>query len=81
MTIITVFTGQTDTFKVECKDVGEVHKLRVGHNGKGAQSGWHLEKIVLYKATQKLTPRNVSLRFTFCSAIPSFRCLKNEEVY
>jgi hypothetical protein len=35
--------GKTDTFKVQTKDLGELHHVRIGHNGHGIGSGWMLE--------------------------------------
>ena len=54
-----LLSDQEDVFKIECRNVGEVQKLRIGHDGKGAQSGWHLATVVLYQATEKPNPKNV----------------------
>ncbi|CAL1540467.1 unnamed protein product [Lymnaea stagnalis] len=38
--------GQVDKFIVELEDVGEtIEKLRIGHDGTGWGSGWHLDKV------------------------------------
>lgn len=37
--------GQTDVFKIEADDVGPLYKLRIGHDNKGASSGWFLESV------------------------------------
>ncbi|VEL07772.1 unnamed protein product [Protopolystoma xenopodis] len=37
--------GSKDTFQVMLPNVGLPYKLRIGHDGKGALSGWHLDQI------------------------------------
>jgi lipoxygenase homology domain-containing protein 1 len=39
--------GGTDTFGVECADLGNLTKIRIGHDGKGFGSGWFLEKVYI----------------------------------
>ncbi|XP_060788698.1 lipoxygenase homology domain-containing protein 1 [Neoarius graeffei] len=39
--------GTTDIFKIEAKDVGNIFKIRIGHDGSGIGSGWYLEKVDL----------------------------------
>lgn len=37
--------GQVDKFKVECEDIGQLVKIRVGHDNNGMRSAWFLEKV------------------------------------
>ena len=37
--------GATDVFGVECDDLGNLSKIRIGHDGTGFGSGWFLDKI------------------------------------
>eukprot|EP00983_Pelagomonas_calceolata_P121534 1160808-Pelagomonas_calceolata.AAC.14 len=39
--------GRTDAFMLEIPDLGDVHTVMVGHNGKGSKPRWHLEKVSL----------------------------------
>lgn len=39
--------GKVDEFELQCIDLGELTKLRIGHDGKGVGSGWHLDKCVV----------------------------------
>lgn len=39
--------GSTDQFSVEAVDLGELVKLRIGHDGSGFGSGWFLENVVI----------------------------------
>ncbi len=38
---------QTDTFFFSCHDVGEPQSLRIGHNGSGLGSAWHLASLTV----------------------------------
>lgn len=38
---------QLDEFIVEAVAIGQVHRVRIGHNGKGGGCGWFLEKVVV----------------------------------
>ncbi|CAE1278375.1 unnamed protein product [Acanthosepion pharaonis] len=39
--------GMIDKFKIETRDVGQLLKIQVGHDGKGAFSEWFLEKLLI----------------------------------
>jgi len=39
--------GRVDEFELHCIDLGELTKVRIGHDGKGPGSGWHLDKVVV----------------------------------
>nr|CUU00481.1 hypothetical transcript [Hymenolepis microstoma] len=42
-------SGETDTFNVYTSEVGDIKKIRVGHNGRRASASWLLEKIRIRK--------------------------------
>ncbi|XP_062867638.1 lipoxygenase homology domain-containing protein 1-like [Trichomycterus rosablanca] len=37
--------GSTEIFKIEALDVGQIYKIRIGHNGTGVAPGWFLEHV------------------------------------
>ena len=39
--------GKCDKFKIETAEVGKPFKIRVGHDNKGTNPGWHLDRIEL----------------------------------
>lgn len=39
--------GQTDLFEVEEEYVGKIKKIKIGHDAKGVNSGWHLKKVCI----------------------------------
>lgn len=39
--------GQTDLFQIKCDDVGQLKKIRIGHDGRGIGAGWHLKEILV----------------------------------
>lgn len=39
--------GGVDRFRIPQRDLGELKKIRIEHDGKGVASGWHLEKITI----------------------------------
>ena len=39
--------GKTDVFEVKEADVGEIRKIRIGHDGTGMGSGWHLKEVII----------------------------------
>ena len=45
--------GSIDTFKLEDIDVGEISKIRIGHDDGGLQAGWNLHKVVISKKNGK----------------------------
>lgn len=36
----------TDVFGVETSDLGNINKIKIGHDGKGFGSGWFLDKVL-----------------------------------
>jgi hypothetical protein len=38
---------QTDTFSLDCMDLGELKKIRIGHDGSGFGAGWFLDKVII----------------------------------
>ncbi|XP_058879383.1 lipoxygenase homology domain-containing protein 1-like [Acipenser ruthenus] len=46
--------NSADTFQINLKDLGELYKLRIGHDNTGEDPGWYLEEVILHElATQK----------------------------
>ncbi|XP_033890281.3 lipoxygenase homology domain-containing protein 1-like [Acipenser ruthenus] len=46
--------GAADKFIVELEDVGDViEKIRIGHDGKGINSGWHLDRVEVRRLLPK----------------------------
>jgi hypothetical protein len=45
--------GKCDQFKIETADIGKPYKLRVGHDNKGSNPGWHLDRIELENINTK----------------------------
>ena len=39
------FIFQVDRFKIEAPDIGEIQKIRIGHNDEKTGSAWYLEKV------------------------------------
>ena len=40
-------TTRKDQFMIECLGVGELKKIRIGHNNKGPGAGWFLDKVII----------------------------------
>ncbi|XP_070566658.1 lipoxygenase homology domain-containing protein 1-like isoform X2 [Ptychodera flava] len=45
--------GETDKFKIEAEDVGQLTKLRIGHDNKGGRAGWYLDRVVIERFPPK----------------------------
>ncbi|KXZ51726.1 hypothetical protein GPECTOR_11g173 [Gonium pectorale] len=43
--------GNTDVFMFEDKNVGNLVKIRIGHDGSGLGAGWHLKRVVVENLT------------------------------
>ncbi|NXC47423.1 LOXH1 protein, partial [Penelope pileata] len=43
--------GKVDTFNVKTKELGSLHSVEIGHDGKGFASGWFLEKVEITDAS------------------------------
>lgn len=41
-----------DEFLVEAVSIGQIRRLRIGHNGKGGGCGWFLDKVVVREEGQ-----------------------------
>jgi len=48
--------GKTDVFTVHSVDVGDLSRLRIGHNGEGNQPRWHCESVAVLNRTRKTGP-------------------------
>ena len=44
--------GRTDEFSLECC-VGDIERIRIGHDNSGAGPGWHLDQVMILSAGQK----------------------------
>jgi len=42
--------GKTDTFELSARDVGELKKIRLGHDGKGFGASWYVTTVTVEKA-------------------------------
>lgn len=40
-----VFSCDGFFLQIEQKDIGDLLKIRIGHDGKGFGAGWHLDKV------------------------------------
>ena len=40
-------TFRKDEFMIECPSVGEIKKIRIGHDNKGSNPGWFLDKVII----------------------------------
>lgn len=38
-------TGNVDTFVITCTELGKLHKILIGHDGKGLGSSWFLDNV------------------------------------
>lgn len=57
--------GKDDVFKIEAEDVGPLYKVRIGHDNKGSNPGWFLEKMLIQRHAPKGSKRlKVSSRRT-----------------
>lgn len=43
--------GATDHFEFAALNVGEMSKIRIGHDGSGIGAGWHLARVVVENHT------------------------------
>lgn len=61
--------GKQESFKVEAEDIGQIFKIRVGHNNKGANSAWFCDEIIIQKPKKSKSSRPTS-RASIRSATP-----------
>ncbi|XP_054841381.1 oxygen-regulated protein 1 isoform X2 [Eublepharis macularius] len=45
--------NSVDTFKINLKDVGELYKIRIGHDNSGLDPSWYLEEMRLQKVNSQ----------------------------
>ncbi|CAM2710921.1 unnamed protein product [Rotaria socialis] len=45
--------GKKDEFVIECPNVGEINKILIAHNNKGAAPGWFLDRILIEDLSEK----------------------------
>jgi len=39
--------AKKDSFQIECKNLGRLRKIKIGHDSSGAKSNWYLDKVVI----------------------------------
>jgi hypothetical protein len=39
--------GKKDKFEIRCLDLGNIKKLRIGHDNRGFNSAWNLDKVIV----------------------------------
>ena len=39
--------GNTDVFEIKSSDIGNLRKIRIGHDGSSLGDGWHLKEVVI----------------------------------
>uniref|UniRef100_A0A8C4ECX3 Lipoxygenase homology PLAT domains 1a n=1 Tax=Dicentrarchus labrax TaxID=13489 RepID=A0A8C4ECX3_DICLA len=62
--------GNHDEFLIEAVYLGQVHRVRVGHDGRGGGCGWFLDKVMVREEGQ---PETMAIEF------PCFRWLDRNE--
>ncbi|XP_066545811.1 oxygen-regulated protein 1 [Amia ocellicauda] len=50
--------NSADTFQVNLSNIGEMYKLRIGHDNSGEDPGWYMEEIILHELA---TDREISI--------------------
>jgi len=68
-------SGSEDVFVVELVDVGEIEKLRIGHDDTGFKSGWHLNRVLVRSMNDAGDLKSGSTEVTF----PCNRWLATDE--
>ena len=48
--------GRRDVFELQLADLGVLEKMRVGHDCKGADKSWHLDRVTVQDKTAGLPP-------------------------
>ncbi|XP_070078326.1 oxygen-regulated protein 1 isoform X19 [Equus przewalskii] len=56
-------SNSADIFKINLKDIGEIYKIRIGHDNRGKDPRWYLEEIRL---------ENIDTRELFCLTVDSW---------
>nr|XP_019938128.1 PREDICTED: lipoxygenase homology domain-containing protein 1 isoform X2 [Paralichthys olivaceus] len=62
--------GNHDEFLIESVSLGQVHRVRVGHDGRGGGCGWFLDKVMVREEGQ---PETMAIEF------PCYRWLDRNE--
>ncbi|XP_045416943.1 oxygen-regulated protein 1 isoform X2 [Lemur catta] len=55
--------NSADIFKINLKDIGEIYKIRIGHDNSGKDPGWYLEEVRL---------ENIATHELFCLTVDSW---------
>ena len=45
--------AKSDSFGIECVELGNIHKVIIGHDGAGIGSGWFLDKVIVNSMSLK----------------------------
>lgn len=70
--------GRVGEFRLRCQALGDLVKLRIGHDGKGTQPGWHLSKVCSMVAVA-VTATGVKEQQLMCAkAMPCALCPQAE---
>ncbi len=40
--------GHTDVFSIEMRDIGEIRRVRIRHDGSGNKPGWFLDRVTVH---------------------------------
>lgn len=48
--------GRTDVFNVDLLPLGDIHQLRIGHDAKGNNPRWHLDRVIVKNKTDTAQP-------------------------
>ena len=67
--------AKVDVFVVQSPNVGEIEKIRIGHDGTGIGSGWHLSKVSIRTLNDPNDPTSGSSSIDF----PCGRWLAEDE--
>ncbi|KAI1905273.1 hypothetical protein AGOR_G00014410 [Albula goreensis] len=51
--------GTTEIFKIEAMDVGNIFKIRIGHDGSGVGDGWFLDNVDIKRLTMAMVQKEV----------------------
>ncbi|TMS03481.1 Lipoxygenase homology domain-containing protein 1 [Larimichthys crocea] len=47
----------TEIYRIEAKELGKIHKIRIGHDGSGIGSGWFLETVDVKHIIMAMAPK------------------------
>lgn len=62
--------GKVDEFRIKCQAVGNLVKLKIGHDGRGAKPAWHLSKVRRPQIREARLSRLASQQLESCVTCP-----------